>query len=71
MQRFDPENASAVAADVLFAQAMGTSGNLHQAYLCCTSTRFGPRIYCIHLPSLFASALDGRTTPWDDQCYAF
>ncbi len=52
MQRFDPENASAVAADVLFAQAMGTSGNLHQAYLCCTSTRFGPRIYCIHLPSL-------------------
>ena len=62
MQRFDPENVNAPAADVLFTQAVGTSGNLHRAYLCCAPTRRGPRIYCIHLPSRFVSALDGHTT---------
>lgn len=71
MQRFDPEHAASIAAEVLFEQAMGAGGTSHQAYFCCASTRRGPRVYTIHLPSRFVSALDGRTTPWDNSCYAF
>ena len=71
MQRFDPESPTAVATEVLLEQALGSGGTKHQAYLCCSATRRGPRIFCIHLPSRFVGALDGRITPWDNNSYAF
>jgi hypothetical protein len=71
MARFNPEDAGSVDADQLLSQALGSGGNVPQAYLCCASTCRGPQIYLIHLPSRFTSALDGRITPWDNQCYAF
>jgi hypothetical protein len=71
MTCFDPEAAPVFASDVLMEQALGTRHDLHQAYLCCAATHRGPRIYCIHLPSRFTSALDGRVTPWDNNLYAF
>jgi hypothetical protein len=71
MQRFDPESPTVIAAELLLEQALGSVGTQHQAYLCCSSTRRGPRIFCVHLPSRFVGALDGRTTPWDNNCYAF
>jgi hypothetical protein len=70
MQRFDPEAATIIASDVLLEQALGNRPDLHQAYLCCAATRRGPRVFCIHLPSRFTSALDGRVTPWDNNLYA-
>jgi len=71
MSRFDPEQVVAVEAATLFEQAVTSNSGVPQAYLCCASTRRGPRIYCVHLPSRFPSALDGRITPWDNQVYAF
>jgi hypothetical protein len=71
MSRFDPEVAPAVASEVLLEQAVGSRSDVHQAYLCCTATRRGPRIFCILLLSRFTSALDGRVTPWDNNLYAF
>ncbi len=29
------------------------------------------KIFCVHLPSKFVSALDGSTTPWDGQGFGF
>jgi hypothetical protein len=73
MQRFDPENPlqAQVNADILFDQALGTPPTSHQAYLCCATTRRGPRIFCLHAPSRFHSALDGRVILWDNNSYAF
>jgi hypothetical protein len=73
MQRFDPENPlqAQVNADILFDQALGTPPTSHQAYLCCAATRRGPRIFCLHAPSRFHSALDGRVILWDNNSYAF
>jgi hypothetical protein len=71
LQRFDPESPNAVEPVMLFEQAVNGNSSTHQAYLCCVSTRRGPRIYCIHLPAKFPSALDGRVTPWDNNAYAF
>jgi hypothetical protein len=71
MQRFDPDTANPIASEVLLEQALGTRSNVHQAYLCCASTRRGPRIFCLHSPARFTSALDGRVTPWDNNVYAF
>jgi hypothetical protein len=59
MQRFDYEHAQAADPATLFEQAVSSNGLAHQAYFCCASTRRGPRIYCIHMPSRFASAVDG------------
>jgi hypothetical protein len=70
MQRFDPEAATVVASEILLEQALGCRADMHQAYLCCAPTRRGNRIFCVHLPSHFASSLDGRTTPWDNNMYA-
>jgi hypothetical protein len=36
-----------------------------QAYLCCAPSRQGPRIYRVHMPSKFASVLDGTAIQWD------
>jgi hypothetical protein len=71
MARFNLEDATAADPDQLLSQVLGSSSHLHQPYLGCASTRRGPRIHCLHLPSRFASALDGHVTPWDNQCYLF
>jgi hypothetical protein len=72
MQRFDPESPTVVAPETLLEQALGSVGTKPQAYFCCSATRRGPRIFCIHLPSRsrFVGALDGRITPWDNNSYA-
>jgi hypothetical protein len=47
------------------------SGAIPQAYLCCVANAAEVRVYCVHLPSKFVSALDGSTTPWDGQGFGF
>jgi hypothetical protein len=69
MARFDPESATVIPSEVLIEQALGNRPDMHQAYLCCVSTRRGPRVYCLLLPARFTSALDGRVTPWDGNLY--
>jgi hypothetical protein len=70
MNRFDPDQDNAIQAEVLLDQALG-AGCVPQAYICCAATCRGPRIYVIHLPARFTGALDGHTTPWDNNLYAF
>jgi hypothetical protein len=70
MGRFEPEQENRIPAEVLLEQALG-AGCVPQAYLCCAATRRGPRLYVIHLPARFTGALDGHTTPWDNNLYAF
>jgi len=70
MNRFDPNQANMIQPEVLLDQALG-AGGVPQAYLACSATRRGPRIYVLHLPARFTGALDGRTTPWDNNLYAF
>jgi hypothetical protein len=71
MARFDPEAATVVAAETLLDQALGSSDDKHQASFCCALTTQGPRIYTVHLPACYSSALDGRVTQWDNKIYAF
>jgi len=71
MARFNPAQPNAVPANVLMEQALGTPAHVPQAYLCCSLSRRGVRIYCLHMPTKFVGALDGRTTPWDGQIFAF
>jgi hypothetical protein len=71
MQRFDPESPTVNGAEILHEQALDSVGTKHQAFLCCSSTRRGPRIFCIHLPSRFVEALNGRITPWDNSSCTF
>jgi hypothetical protein len=70
MHRFDPAHPNAIQGNLLLDQALG-SGALPQAYLCCATSRRGTRIYCIHMPSRFAGALDGHIMPWHNNLYAF
>lgn len=70
MSRFDPMHANAVQGNVLMDQALGASA-VPQAYLCCSSSRRGTRIHCVHMPSRFTGSLDGHVTPWDNNLYAF
>jgi len=71
LNRFNPESAHAVAANVLLEQVVSTPAHVPQAYLCCALSRQGLRVYCMHMPSKFAAALDGSTTPWDNLVFAF
>jgi hypothetical protein len=71
MQRFDPIDQGAANPEVLYDQALGTPATVHQAYFCCAATRRGPRIFCIHAPSRFTSAMDGHVTLWNNSSYAF
>jgi hypothetical protein len=70
LQRFDPDGPNVIQGPVLLDQVLN-SGLTPQAYLCVSATRRGPRIYCLHLPSRYPSSLDGRTTPWDNNLYAY
>lgn len=71
MQRFDASLPGARAGVVLFDQVVCLGGATCQAYLFCTSTIQGPRIYCAHTPSKYMEALDGTESRWDGQCFAF
>jgi hypothetical protein len=70
MRRFDVDANPGVTPLVLFEQAVG-SGVVPQAYLCCAVPQQEVKIYCVHLPSKFTSALDGSITPWDGQGFGF
>jgi len=59
-----------VTLAMLYEQAVG-SGVAPQAYICCATSQQTTKIYCIHLPSRFVSALDGVATPWDGKGFAF
>ena len=71
MARFNPEVQEPVATNTLWEQALGTPPHVPQAYLCCALSRRGVRIHCLHMPSRFVGALDGRVTPWDGNAFAF
>jgi hypothetical protein len=70
MNRFDPEITPAISHATLLEQALGL-GPVPQAYLCCTHRQNQTRVFCLHLPMKYASALDGRTTPWDGQTFVY
>jgi len=70
MERFDPDVNNVVTPLLLQEQAVA-SGVVPQAYLCCAQRQDQVRIYCVHLPSKFPSALDGTTLPWDGLIFAF
>jgi hypothetical protein len=70
MERFDPDVNNVVTPLLLQEQAVA-SGIVPQAYLCCAQRQDQVRIYCVHLPSKFPSALDGTTSPWDGSIFAF
>jgi hypothetical protein len=71
MRRFDASLPGAIASDLLFEQVVGVGGSTPQAYLFCTSTVAGPRIYCAHSPSKYVEAVDGTVSRWDGQSFAF
>jgi hypothetical protein len=54
----------------LLEQAV-SSGPIPQAYLCCAERQQQTKIFCIHLPSKYARALNGDTTSWDGQCFVY
>jgi hypothetical protein len=70
MARFDPEITPTLTPGALLEQANGC-GPIPQVYLCCSNRQNQTKIYCIHLPSKFTGALDGRTTTWDGMPFAF
>jgi hypothetical protein len=47
------------------------AGVVPQAYICCAIVQQAVKVFCLHLPSKFVSALDGRVTPWDGEGFAF
>jgi len=69
MTRFDPSQPAAIPSATLYQQVVSIGSNVPQAYLFCAATLAGPRIYCIHLLSRYIGALDGDTTPWDNQSF--
>jgi hypothetical protein len=70
LERFDPEINPAISHVMLLEQTTG-SGPIPQAYLCCALRQQHTRVYCIHSPSKFVSALTGDTTPWDGKAFAY
>lgn len=73
MNRFATDQPNAVAAEELLRQVVDLGGNQLHAYLCCGDTNGfnGPRIYCLHFPTRFLSALDGQRSMWDQANFAF
>jgi len=73
MQRFDASALNAVTGPTLFNQVTRVGASQLQAYLCCGSGvgNNQARIYCVHAPAKFITALDSSTTTWDDWCFAF
>jgi hypothetical protein len=69
MARFDIDTNPGVTPVMLFEQAVGVGG-APQAYLCAVNVQQDVKIFCIHLPSRFVSALDGTVTPWDGRGFA-
>jgi len=60
MRRFNASLPGAIASALLFEQVVVIGGSTPQAYLFCTSTVDGPRIYCAHSPSKYVEAVDGN-----------
>jgi hypothetical protein len=70
LDHFDPDVNGVVSHVYLLEQAV-SSGPIPQAYLCCAERQQQTKIFCIHLPSKYARALNGDTTSWDGQCFVY
>jgi hypothetical protein len=70
MQRFDPEINNALSHVMLLEQAV-SCGAAPQAYLCCSQRQNQVKVYCLHMPSKYVGSLNGQTTPWDGEYFAF
>jgi hypothetical protein len=71
MERYDASRAGAIPGNTLYQQVVSLGGSVPQAYLCCSNTLTGARIYCVHSPNKFVGNLDGTPTPWDNLSFAF
>jgi hypothetical protein len=71
MNRYDASQANVIAGVTLYQQVTSLGSSVPQAYLCCSNTLTGSRIYCLHSPNKFAGNLDGTPTPWDNLSFAF
>ncbi len=70
MQQFDASQDDAVPSETLFQQVVRRGGGTLQSYLCCGRSMNGPKIFALHLPSIFIGMFDSDTTIWDDKCFA-
>jgi hypothetical protein len=70
LERLDPEAHPNILHVYLLEQAIGNSGN-PQAYICCDNRQAQIKIFCVHLPTRYVGAMDGRVTPWDSLCFAY
>jgi hypothetical protein len=70
MERFNPIINPGLSHVMLLEQATG-SGPVPQAYLCCALKENQTRVFCLHSPSKYISALDGFVTPWDGLSFMF
>jgi hypothetical protein len=70
MQRFDASQDDAISSATLFQQVVRRGGGTLQSYLCCGRSMNGPKIFALHLPSIFIGTFDSEATVWDDQCSA-
>ncbi len=70
MQRFDASQDDAISSATLFQQVVRQGGGTLQSYLCCGRSMNGPKIFALHLPSIFIGTFDSEATVWDDQCFA-
>jgi hypothetical protein len=71
MERFDAAGVGAPNSDSLLRQVVNQVDTTAQAYFLSSYTSQGPRIFCVHLPRIYCSALDGTPTRWDDKSFAF
>ncbi len=70
MQRFDASQDDAIANATLFQQVVRQGGRTLQSYLCCGRSMNGPKVFALHLPSIFIGTFDSEATIWDDKCFA-
>jgi hypothetical protein len=70
MERFNP-NANPGLSHVMLLEQATSSGPIPQAYLCCATKQNQTRVYCLHSPSKYTSALDGLVTLWDGLSFMF
>jgi hypothetical protein len=70
MQRFDASQDDAIVGATLLQQVVRHGGKTLQSYLCCGRSMSGPKIFALHLPSLFTGTFDSEATIWDDKCFA-
>jgi hypothetical protein len=71
MRRFDAHTDDPLDGESLWEKVVRLPPACPQAYLMCSHTATGTRIYCLHTPTQYPEALDGSVTPWDQLGFAF